>query len=295
MAAARPFCSEMSRHVAEPLAATASRVDHWILLEYRGLWGHDALASSGLDDAVKRHLRARVRARPLTKLIFVRRTERRHHHRLAVYWGSSPERSGRMYGAELSCYDDLLALDLAAPGEPVEHPLLLVCTHGKHDRCCARYGRPLYAALRDGLEEGWVWQASHIGGDRFAGNLVVLPEGLYFGRVGPADAWTVLEDYLARRVRLEHYRGRCCYPFAVQAAEQRIRVEAGLAGIDELHLADVRRDDSSWRVRFSNAAGRSYDVAVAVESGELTHLTCGEDTLTRPPRYVAEILPGSTD
>jgi Sucrase/ferredoxin-like len=294
MAAARPFCAEMSRHVAEPLAATASRVDHWILLEYRGLWGYDALASSGLDDAVKRHLRAQVRARRLTKLLFVRRTERRHHGRLAVYWGSSPERGGRVYGAEITRYDDLLALDFAGPGETVDHPLLLACTHGKHDRCCARYGRPLYAALRDGLEEEWVWQASHVGGDRFAGNLVVLPEGLYFGRVGAADAWTVLEDYLARRVRLEHYRGRCCYSFPVQAAERRIRADAGITGIDELCLRDARREEPGWRVRFSTTAGRAYEVAVAVEPGELTHLTCGDDGLTRPPRYVAEILRVST-
>jgi hypothetical protein len=289
MAAAKPFCSETSRTVAEPLSATASRVDHWILVEYRGLWGHDALASSGLPDSVKRHLRERARARPLTKLLFVRRTERRHHRGLAVYWGSSPERGARMYGAEVLRYDDLLRLDLASPGEAIEHPLVLVCTHGKHDRCCARHGRPLYAALREGLEEAWVWQASHVGGDRFAGNVVVLPEGLYFGRVAPADAWPVLEDYLARRVRLEHYRGRCCYAFAVQAAEQRVRVDAGLAGIDDLRLDDVRRDGSRWLVRFAGA-GRVYDVSVTVEAGELTHVTCSDDTLKRPPRFVAELL-----
>ena len=30
----------------------------------------------------------------------------------------------------------------------------------------------------------WVWQCTHVGGDRFAGNLVCFPEGLFFGRVG---------------------------------------------------------------------------------------------------------------
>ena len=38
----RAFCSDVSLD-AEPLAATASRVDHWILVEYRGLWAHDAV------------------------------------------------------------------------------------------------------------------------------------------------------------------------------------------------------------------------------------------------------------
>src|SRR5205823_14758202 len=58
------------------------------------------------------------------------------------------------------CWEDLLDLDLTSPGEPVAHPLLLVCAHGKHDRCCARLGRPLYEALAEQAEEGWVWQCS---------------------------------------------------------------------------------------------------------------------------------------
>ena len=34
----------------------------------------------------------------------------------------------------------------------------------------------------------------HVGGDRFAGNLVCLPEGLYFGRVGPEETLGPLLD-----------------------------------------------------------------------------------------------------
>src|SRR6266536_819344 len=141
MAARRPFCSDVALENAEPLAATASRVDHWILLEYRGLWSRDALAGSGLSDQVKRRLREQAAARPHTKLLLVRRTVRR--------------------------------------------------------------GRSLYQALAELAEEDWVWQISHVGGDRFAGNVVVLPEGLYFGRVGPGEAWPVLEDYLGGRIDLD--------------------------------------------------------------------------------------------
>ena len=80
----RTFCSEESRANAEPLAATASRVDHWLLVEYRGLWAHDALPGSGLSDQVKAHLREQAAARPRTKLLFVRRTERRGRPGLAI-------------------------------------------------------------------------------------------------------------------------------------------------------------------------------------------------------------------
>src|SRR4051794_14898238 len=119
MARSSAFCAETARDHDEPLAGTASRVDNWLLVEYRGLWGHDALGSSGLGDDVKRRLRELAARAPLTKLLFVRRTERRHQSGLVVFWGSSSERGARLYRREIERYEDLLSLDVTSPGEPV--------------------------------------------------------------------------------------------------------------------------------------------------------------------------------
>jgi hypothetical protein len=281
----RPFCSEVSLENAEPLTATASHVDHWALVEYRGLWSHDALGGSGLSDQVKGHLRGQARARPNTKLLLVRRTHRRGHHGLAVFWGSTRQEGGELFHAEVGAYEELLELDLTGRGEPLRHPLLVVCTHGKHDRCCARNGRPLYQALEEQADDGWVWQSSHLGGDRFAGNVVVLPEGLYFGRVGPGEAWPVLDEYLAGRIELDHYRGRSCYPFGVQAAERTVREAAGLTGLDDLVL--VRHEPGLALFR---AGDRLYEVEVSEETSGLRYLTCTSEVLRHPRRYVARIL-----
>ena len=56
----RLFCADVARENDEPLAATASRIDHWFLIEYRGLWARDALSGSGISDQVKQHLRDQV-------------------------------------------------------------------------------------------------------------------------------------------------------------------------------------------------------------------------------------------
>ena len=88
----RPFCAEASLERAEPLAATASRVDNWILVEYRGAWAHDAVGASALSDAVKAHLRERVRALRPAKVLFVRRGTALRHRPLSVFWGRSGER-----------------------------------------------------------------------------------------------------------------------------------------------------------------------------------------------------------
>ncbi len=214
-----------------------------------------------------------------TKLLFVRRTDRRHGP-LAVFWGRTAERASRLSSVEIDRHAALAELDFTRPGPDAGHPLFLVCTHGKHDPCCARLGRPLYEALREQVDDGWAWQCTHVGGDRFAGNLVCLPHGLYFGRVDAAGCWSIVDEYLAGRIELDRYRGRSCYPFAVQAAERAVREATGARGVDDIEL--TAGDPIRFRV-----GGREYDVEVRREEGELTYATCGAERLTHPRRYAA--------
>ena len=279
-----PFCADLSRENDEPLAATASRIDNWFLVEYRGLWARDALTGSGLSDQVKQHLLDQVRSVPHGRLLFVRRPDRRGRPELAAFTAASRPGQTTVTRTEFEAYEDLRGLDLLA-GTAVEHPLFLVCTHGKHDPCCARFGRPLYEALRDELAPDWVWQVSHIGGDRFAGNLVCLPEGLYYGRVDRETAGPVLDEHLARRILIPSYRGRSIYTFAVQAAERVVRERTGLVGIDDLTLREVVRRKASTRVTFA-AGVETHKLRVDEERGDLTRLTCSSETLERPPRFV---------
>jgi hypothetical protein len=279
----RRFCSDISREHGEPLTATASRVDRWILIEHHGAWGRDAIDSSGLPAEIKAHLAERAAALRPAKVLFIRRRERKAADGIHVYWGSSASRGPWLSSAVVEGYGDLLGLDFADPGDSPTHPLLLVCTHGKHDACCAKHGLPVYEAMRDLVDEGWLWQCSHVGGDRFAGNVVCLPEGVYYGRVGPGDALGLVEEHLAGRVQLDFYRGRSCYSFRVQAAERAVRASSRAAGLDELEL----RSTSPIVFR---AGGRDYEVDVAVEHGDLAQLTCNAAGLSRPRRYVARIL-----
>lgn len=283
----RPFCSEISRENDEPLGGTASRIDRWLLVEYRGLWSHDALTGSGLSDQVKARLRELAAAQPRTRLLLIRRPDRRHHDGLAVYVADSRQGQERLAVLEVRAHEELRRLDPFEAAEPVDEPLFLVCTHGKHDRCCARYGRPLWEGVSEQLDESSAWQCTHVGGDRFAGNLVVLPYGIYYGRVDRDDVANVLDHQLAGQVALEHYRGRSCWPFAVQAADRRVRAEEGLTGITDVSLAGVTREsEKRSTVRFDTRVG-PREVDIVEELGELTLLTCGSPVPRRPRRYVA--------
>jgi hypothetical protein len=286
----KPFCSDISRQAGEPLAATASRVDHWLLIEYPGLWSRDVLGGSLLSPEVKSHLQSQLGQLTHARLLFIRRPERRGAERRKVYVVRTAEEEGDAFQLEIDDYADLAELDvadiLAGHAAPLSHPLLIVCTHGKRDRCCARYGQPLFDRLAEATADDWLWQSTHLGGDRFAGNLVCLPEGLNFGRVDTIDAWAVLDEYLAGRIALGPYRGRSCFSFPEQAAERAVREATGLTGIDDVRLmSSARTAPGQWVTRFS-AGDDVHEMRVIREEGELTYLTCDAETLKHPRRFV---------
>jgi hypothetical protein len=282
----QPFCSDISRENDEPLGATASRIDRWLLVEYRGLWSTDALVGSGLSDQIKARLRELRAIHPRTRLLLIRRPDRRRHPTLAVYVADSREGQERLGRLDIAHHEELRRLDPWTAATQIDEPLFLACTHGKHDPCCARYGRPLFEALSEQLDAESAWQCTHVGGDRFAANAVCLPHGVYYGRVDRDDVPSLVDEYLAGRISLAHYRGRSCWPFVVQAAERRIRAEEGLTALDDLSLDRVEQAGERWTVSFTTRVG-PREAEVTVELGELTQLTCNSVAAKRPLRYVA--------
>ncbi len=295
----RAFCAAVSSASAEPLAATASRIDNWILLEYRALWDRDVLGGSVLPEPLKAHLREQLHLLGPSRLLFLKKPERRAHGRRQVYFGTSRPGAERFYQLEVDQLHDLAGFDFAGalaggggPGTPVDRPLLVVCTHGKRDRCCAKNGRPVYAALRQEGESDGVWQSTHVGGDRFAGNVVVFPQALYYGRVEADDASGLLAAHAGGRILLDRYRGRAAYSFPVQAAEHAVREAEGLLGIDDLALVRSRQQgEDAWLVRLRGPDGALFEADVAVEIGaEPAFLTCGAAAPSRPRHFAATAI-----
>lgn len=140
----------------------------------------------------------------------------------------------------------LLGLDLPALadgqrpglGELDAEALYLVCTHGSLDASCGIRGRPLAEALAR-IRPGRVWECSHLGGHRFAPNVVCLPAGLVYGRVPPEGAAALVRAHERGEVTLG---GRSFHPPAVQAAEHFLRQALGVMGIDVVEVIGVSDD-----------------------------------------------------
>ncbi|QRI74174.1 MULTISPECIES: hypothetical protein [Rhodococcus] len=62
-----------------------------------------------------------------------------------------------------------------------------------------------------------------MGGDRFAATMVVLPEGLYFGRLGTDSAHDLVDTYPAGTLALPHVRGRAAFSLPAKAVEHAAR------------------------------------------------------------------------
>jgi hypothetical protein len=293
-APARPLCAEESLARGEPLTATASRVEHWLLVEYGGHWPYDPLDAAVFAGALRDHLADQLARLPRSRLLLIKSAARRRHDRVHVVYGVTRERERRLFSLELDGHPDLLDLDVAGalhgerehPGAPVDHPLMLVCTHGIRDRCCARFGQALCRAAH-AAQPRWAWQSTHVGGDRLAGTLIVLPEGLYFGRVTAAALAPLLRTYVAGGIALDWYRGASCYPMRVQAAEIAARHATGLTGFYDLRFAGR----ANGRVRMlADVAGDVHEVVVAEEVAEEAFLTCKAERPRRARRFVAQGL-----
>ena len=96
-----------------------------------------------------------------------------------------------------------------------------------------------------------MWECSHIGGDRFAANVVVLPDSLYFGRVEPAAAPALLGGLDEGRIDLSLFRGRTSFSLAEQAVEHFVRREFDIDAVDGV-IVDPQAADGSFPVRLAD-------------------------------------------
>jgi hypothetical protein len=162
-------------------AFPASRV---LLVEQPGAWGRAGLRESQFDASVAAQLEAAL-GNQNVRVLAIRRPGRAESSSIRR-WGFADCRPGRERLTWGSFEQDveLLHLDVDADRRPDPELAYLICAHSKHDVCCAVRGRPVAKAMALARPEQ-TWECSHVGGERFAANALVLPYGLLYGRVLP--------------------------------------------------------------------------------------------------------------
>lgn len=271
-------CAAASVLREDPLAGTASTVRAFLLIEDRGPWGSNALRDARLPEGLGTRIAAAADAARVRPLL-VRRPNRSGVQGRRIFAAYADPALPWLESGTVTDLHDVLDLDLVAlrdgrsPGlSPDAGPLFCVCTHGKHDTCCAERGRPAAAAL-EAARPDETWEVSHIGGDRFAGNMLVLPHGLYYGRVDARTALEVAGAHLAGELELDHLRGRSGLPTPVQFAEIALRRDLSVTRNDDLHLRSRHVAGAETTASFE-VAGSEYVVRVDTRHAVAQRLTC---------------------
>ncbi len=168
--------------------------------------------------------------------------------------------------------------------------MYLVCTHGRRDACCAKFGIPIYSQLVELANES-AWQCSHLGGHRFAPNLLVLPQGLLYGRLGSLDTQRIIDSSQRGEIVLDRLRGRTTYPAVVQAAEIHLRRHMGELGTGALvwEPSDVPQQDSVPVTFVDLKSQHRYRLDIRIEdTGESVFESCQSEKTKPVIRYLLE-------
>ena len=283
------FCRLQSIASAEPIAGSAvASTTLVVALEHDGAWGAKAVQESDLPAAAKARLAAWEEDLPGVRVQLIRRGRATGERTLLL----ACTELGHARVVKLSLRDpgDLVALDLPATaaalreGRPiadaveVTRPQILVCTNGKRDRCCAKWGVPVFRALEPaaGID---VWQTTHLGGHRFAATLLWLPQGICLGRVELGEV-----DELALAIergelhRIDRLRGRVSLGPVEQAAEAEWRRRSGNTRLDDLRACELSAlGEDEWRVRLHDREGGTHELHVRREpTGRTAQPSCGK-------------------
>lgn len=280
-------CAAAAELAGDPLDATAPPADHWLLVEHAGPWGRHAITESRLQPDVAAALAHWTRTNK-ARVALIRRPGAPHRTRKTGLWYLIDARPGLESTRWGSYSDEHQLIDVLAagesgesgqsgepPGQPSEEPVYLVCTHGRHDTCCALRGRPVADALARAFPSR-TWECTHLGGDRFAANLVLLPHGLYYGQVTPREAVDLVKQHAAGSLDLERLRGRSSLPAPVQAAQHHARLATGETALDSYPpLACELTGPDEWRVRLAGPNGETVTVTIRSTTRQVARpLTC---------------------
>ena len=237
------FCSDNSREVAEDIIGTATNNQTYVLIECPPPWHSDAFSSRWVPD----NLRLLVKEAKLAKLpIKFQLIANDLSHKvdsttLLIY--HQEEGGGKGYSkrefklenieqAAATIKQWLWAKNLNYEIDATNKRDILVCTHGSHDQCCARYGNPFYFHANNiisglSLDNVRIWRSSHFGGHRFAPTMIDLPQGRYYGNLDQESLKSILTHTGDIKRFKDIYRGWGILPRSIQIVERELILRYG--------------------------------------------------------------------
>lgn len=240
------YCCEVSAEHNETMLGSAPEVTIWIVVEYRETWSSHVSNENKLDAATQSWISSSLEdclaAGYKPRLQFIRRN-RRDTGPLSLFVADGRHLKRQHF----ENYDELSAISvLDFNGDSVAEQQYFVCTNGQRDRCCGRFGWKAWERLVERVGDR-AWQTTHLGGHRFAPNILTLPQGILYGRVFEESVEEFVDCVENGSVPRGFVRGRSSYPKMVQWCEFQVPSEVQVTEL-------VSHDDQC--VYFDSTAGQ---------------------------------------
>ncbi|WP_121970757.1 sucrase ferredoxin [Leptolyngbya sp. BC1307] len=243
------FCAAASQQAGEDLIGTAGHYQTYVLIECPLPWAAKAFDSAVIPPALRHFAHAAKAERSVQFLCINRGAAIAPTQTTVLIYESSTASTGgfassyRGYEFQLESLDQVVnCVESHWQGTHLGRPIadmqdILVCTHGMRDRCCARFGKPLFTAARRMFTESQlsnvrIWQASHIGGHRFAPTAIALPTGRYYGRLTAETLRAIVTRSGSVDQVRSVYRGWGLLPPPIQLLERQLWLSEGWAWLD---------------------------------------------------------------
>ena len=239
------LCAEKSRQSGVNIIGSAPGHQIYVAIECPPPWKSYDLDSKGIPDNL-RSLGEEIYDnydRYQTRFLLIHNNRLRRENCTRVLVFRKPSGFATVYEKQEFHLKDIQAVAslvrqivMGEPGDatPVEVPSrdILVCTHGSRDRCCSRFGNPIYYQARKlvtnlALEHTRIWQTSHIGGHRMATTAIDFPSARYYGYLDADSLRSVLTHSGDIHCMATIYRGWGLLPWAAQVLEKQLLLTHG--------------------------------------------------------------------
>jgi hypothetical protein len=246
------FCADASKCAEEDIICSGSNYQTYVLIECCLPWEYDAFNSKSIPQNLRdlvaevEHSKQNIRFLLITSDTTNKCDENR---KVLIYYNNKNQdnKNQELFGGYEKREFNAASIDKVAgivksylagelpDGEIVENQVtrdILICTHGSHDTCCARYGNPFYAqakALVSELELSGIrlWKSSHFGGHRFAPTAIDLPDGRYYGNLDRPSFQSILTRTGDIECLNKVYRGWGILPTPIQVLERALMLRYG--------------------------------------------------------------------
>ncbi|MCA1991731.1 MAG: sucrase ferredoxin [Coleofasciculus sp. S288] len=243
------FCSEFSRQAGEDIIGSGTNYQTYILVECPAPWESEAFESKAVPENLRSLVNEVERAKlPIRFLLIENPASKSGDRTKLLIYDKKKEKLTNGYRKKEFSLDNIdqvaaiirkyLAGEIpdwysqVDVGNEEATRDILVCTHGSHDKCCARYGNPFYrqaisAVCELQLSHIRIWKASHFGGHRFAPTMIDFPDGRYYGVLDRESFKSILTRTGDIKCLNRVYRGWGILPNPLQVLERELILRHG--------------------------------------------------------------------